>query len=371
MLRVLRIFRIFRILRAFRVFKAARGLQIIVESLASSLPALGNLGCMLLLVFFIFAALSVSLFGTVCVEGESGLAGMGAVRCFMAGDNVVGLHSNFRHMGEAIGTLFRCSTGDAWRDILDVIGQLPADDKRAISSLEWDKMSDLLGYDAKNLSPEDPRYIPRLFSSNGRMEMAKIAIRNWNASVYGMDNDPDWPAPATVPVAARWIALATMALPGCLSDDHVFELESEGLMDCSQVSQDPRVYAPPLARKGNRCQSTCAVGGELNYVIASFFFALFVVISNFVILQLVIAVLMDQLEDKEKAERDTTNDIVIGTEELQVHVFKRVFQRFKKRAMMKSFHEITQRARQQRHAAAHIADNAGSSLEIVGTTENS
>ena len=126
-------------------------MQLLVESLASSLPALANLGCIFILVFFVFAALAVSLFGTLCVEGEAGLAGMGAVRCFFAGEDVLGLHGNFRHFGEALGTLFRAQTGDAWADILNVIARSPADHTRTVTAFEWDKLSGLLGYDPREL----------------------------------------------------------------------------------------------------------------------------------------------------------------------------------------------------------------------------
>ena len=89
------------------------------------------------------------------------------------------------------------------------------------------------------------------------------------------------------------------ATQGCLTDEQVSELEREGLMDCSQVSHNPTgippraasvctckslqvplfgrsqtsdtpifhtVYDPPAPSKGNMCQSSCSVGGELNYV---------------------------------------------------------------------------------------------------------
>lgn len=339
LLRVLRIFRIFRILRAFRVFKAARGLQRIVASLAASLSSLANLGSILMLVFFIFSALATSLFGSVCVENEGGLPGLGAVRCALAGDNVVGLHSNFRHMGEAFGTLFRCSTSDAWRDILDSLAQSPADVMQPVSSLEWQRFSDLIGYDPFGLSQGDARYNAKLLSlGTARMEMAKISIRNWNASVYGMDNDPDWPTPESVPLAGEWLAMASRALPSCLSDNQVIELEGEGLMDCSYVTLDPTVYLLPTYRKGNRCQSTCAVGGDYAYLIASIFFAAFVVISNFVILQLVIAVLMDQMSNQD-ADPDGSHEHVPGSPDLRMHVFKRIYSRIHLNARRKLYRE--------------------------------
>jgi len=292
----------------------------------------------LLLVFFIFAALATSLFGTICIEGEAGLAGMGAVRCFMAGDHVLGLHANFRHMGEALGTLFRCSTSDAWREVLDSLAVHPARAEFTISLREWDVLTDKLGYDPRVLLPSDPRFNSRLLARSGRMELAKIAIQHWNASVYGMDKDIDWPTPHSVPDAADWIAVARAALPGCLTDDQVAELESAGLMDCAQVSQNPTVYAPPAARKGNRCQSTCAVGGEWNYVLACIFFAAFIVISNFVILQLVIAVLMDQMEAEKHEVEDGGKTLVLGCEELRMAVFARIFRRFKRQAVARYYY---------------------------------
>ena len=49
----------------------------------------------------------------------------------------------------------------------------------------------------------------------------------------------DRPVAQSVPEASTWLALARKALSGCLSDEMVMELESEGLVDCSQVSQSP------------------------------------------------------------------------------------------------------------------------------------
>ena len=67
-LRVLRLFRVFRILRAFRILKSAKGLMQIVTTLGRSVSALRNLGMLLALLFFIFAVLGVSFFGSVCIQ---------------------------------------------------------------------------------------------------------------------------------------------------------------------------------------------------------------------------------------------------------------------------------------------------------------
>jgi Ca2+-binding EF-hand superfamily protein len=337
--RILRIFRIFRILRAFRALKSLKGLLHIVLSLVKSLPGLMNLFLFFWLVLFIFGALSTALFGTVCVEGEASLSGMGAVRCALAGDIKVGRHWNFRHIGEALGTLFRIGvTGDAWADVLEVLGRAPANLMAPIPMREWQELVNELGYDPRHIPQHDARFNAKLLNdtqnSTVRMEIAKVAIRRWNNSAFGMDDDADWPTPASVPAAGTWLAIARKALPGCLTDDMVSELEMEGLMDCSQVSQEvpqypvayPTVYDPPFPSKGNSCQGTCAIGDELSFVIASIFLVSFIIISSFVVLQLVIAVLMDQMSAAEDAADGLIT--VPGSEELHQNVFNRMYSRF-------------------------------------------
>jgi len=298
---------------------------------------------MLVLVFFIFAALSTTLFGTICVQGEDTLPGMGAVRCALAGDATLSIYGNFRHMGESLSTLFRIGiTGDAWADILEVIGKSPPDLMMPLNSRDWHAFVDQLGYDPKELPERDFRYNAKLLNNTDkstiRMEMAKIAIRRWNESAFGMDEDADWPTPASVPAAGAWLEIARNALPGCLTDAMIEELAHEELVDCSQVSQDPTVYDPPLPNKAVVCQSTCALGNDLSFLIASVFFVIFIILSSFVVLQLVIAVLMDQLEATEDAadHGQKVNDC----EELVVPILNRVYQRFhynaRRRALLKA-----------------------------------
>ena len=381
MLRILRIFRIFRILRAFKALTSLRGLCNIVFSLARSLRSLVNLGMMLMLVFFIFAALSTTLFGTICVQGEGSLPGMGAVRCALAGDATLSIYGNFRHMGESLGTLFRIGiTGDAWADILEVIGKSPPDLMRPVNSRDWHAFVDLLGYDPKELPERDFRYNAKLLNNTDnstiRMEMAKIAIRRWNASAFGMDKDADWPTPASVPAAGAWLKIARNALPGCLTDAMIEELAHEELVDCSQVSQDPTVYDPPLPNKAVVCQSTCALGNDLSFLIASVFFVIFIIVSSFVVLQLVIAVLMDQLEATEDAADHGQK--VPDCEELVVPIFNRVYQRFhynaRRRALLKArkFHRQhlqTLENQEEIVSKEHIEDHVVSPLSITPASD--
>jgi hypothetical protein len=214
-------------------------MQMLVKSLASSLPGLANLGCIFLLVFFIFAVLSMSLFGNMCVEGESGLPGLGAVRCFL-GDGVLGAHANFRHFGEAAASLLRTQTGDAWSEIMLVISTGPVDLTREITTLEWMTLSGLLGYNPRDLDVHDPRYDSKLVSAEGgRMALAKIKMARMALPVLFQKTNPAMNKHVHIVMKRTLQILTFLSSQGCLTDENVLELESEGLMDCSQVDPNP------------------------------------------------------------------------------------------------------------------------------------
>lgn len=59
----LNLLRIFRIARVFRLIPKAKGLRTMFQTLLVSLPALGNVGSVLFLFFFIFAIMGMNLFG--------------------------------------------------------------------------------------------------------------------------------------------------------------------------------------------------------------------------------------------------------------------------------------------------------------------
>ncbi len=162
--------------------------------------------------------------------------------------------------------------GDALGDVLEVLGTSPVITSRPISTYEWQRFTNVLGYDPRDAS--EGRYNHKLLlASSARIEMAKIAIRSWNTSFFGMDTDIDWPVPIRVPQASELLLLARMALPWFLTDEIVFELEKEGLVDCSQVTQDPTVYDPPAPRQGNNCQSTKGENGVMLSPVSSFLFS--------------------------------------------------------------------------------------------------
>lgn len=59
----LNLLRIFRVARVFRLIPKAKGLRTLFQTLLVSLPALGNVGSVLFLFFFIFAVMGMNLFG--------------------------------------------------------------------------------------------------------------------------------------------------------------------------------------------------------------------------------------------------------------------------------------------------------------------
>ena len=57
--------RAFRIMRIFRLIKSSKNLRVLLDTLVYILPSLGNIGGLIFLMFFIFAALGINLFSNV------------------------------------------------------------------------------------------------------------------------------------------------------------------------------------------------------------------------------------------------------------------------------------------------------------------
>jgi len=240
-LRIQRIFRIFRILRAVRIFKTAKGLYAIAVTMMSSMPALVNLLLMLMLLFFMYGVLGVMLFGHLCSAGDETRPGIEAVRCMLhPPETLLDPHANFINMGNALLTLFRIATGDAWGEILyacqvEVVGGFP----RKVLDETWKHMVDLLQYDPRTLPPQDPEFLAA-DDDDAAIKIAMLSIRRWNHTAYGTEDHPAWPL--TSDTARDWVALARMALPFCVTDQEMYELENANLAYCGE---------------GIRCVETC------------------------------------------------------------------------------------------------------------------
>lgn len=102
---IIRVMRLLRIARVLKLLKMASGVRKLLETVIEALPQVGNLGLLFLLLFFVFAALGVELFGTVKCTSEKKCEGLGR-------------HASFESFGIAWLTLFRVATGDNWNGIM-------------------------------------------------------------------------------------------------------------------------------------------------------------------------------------------------------------------------------------------------------------
>lgn len=102
---LIRVIRVFRVTRLLKLVRSMRGLQKLIETLLFSLPSLANVGALMFLFFFIFSVLGVFLFKDI-VTGT-----------------YITSYNNFWNFGNAMITLYRCSTGENWQYVMFDVGQ--------------------------------------------------------------------------------------------------------------------------------------------------------------------------------------------------------------------------------------------------------
>nr|CBN81174.1 T calcium channel alpha 1G subunit variant 88 [Dicentrarchus labrax] len=102
---IIRIMRVLRIARVLKLLKMAVGMRALLDTVMQALPQVGNLGLLFMLLFFIFAALGVELFGDLICDSKHHCEGLGR-------------YATFRNFGMAFLLLFRVSTGDNWNGIM-------------------------------------------------------------------------------------------------------------------------------------------------------------------------------------------------------------------------------------------------------------
>jgi len=102
---IMRVMRVMRIARVLKLLKMAKGIRSLLDTVMQALPQVGNLGLLFYLLFFIFAALGVELFGRLECDSKHPCQGLGE-------------HAHFANFGMAFLTLFRVATGDNWNGIM-------------------------------------------------------------------------------------------------------------------------------------------------------------------------------------------------------------------------------------------------------------
>jgi len=92
--------RLFRIARLFRLIRFMKGLNQLFTAFLLSIPKLGNVSAILVLLLFLFAVLGVNLFSKVLFHGPHNEM------------------ANFRTFPTAVMTLIRSMTGEAWNELM-------------------------------------------------------------------------------------------------------------------------------------------------------------------------------------------------------------------------------------------------------------
>uniref|UniRef100_A0A8C5K643 Voltage-dependent T-type calcium channel subunit alpha-1H n=1 Tax=Jaculus jaculus TaxID=51337 RepID=A0A8C5K643_JACJA len=120
---IIRIMRVLRIARVLKLLKMATGMRALLDTVVQALPQVGNLGLLFMLLFFIYAALGVELFGRLECSEDNPCEGLSR-------------HATFTNFGMAFLTLFRVSTGDNWNGIMkDTLRECSREDKNCLSYL--------------------------------------------------------------------------------------------------------------------------------------------------------------------------------------------------------------------------------------------
>ncbi|KFO09714.1 Voltage-dependent T-type calcium channel subunit alpha-1I, partial [Balearica regulorum gibbericeps] len=113
---IIRIMRVLRIARVLKLLKMATGMRALLDTVVQALPQVGNLGLLFMLLFFIYAALGVELFGKLVCNDENPCEGMSR-------------HATFENF---------VSTGDNWNGIMkDTLRDCSHDDRSCLSNLQF------------------------------------------------------------------------------------------------------------------------------------------------------------------------------------------------------------------------------------------
>ncbi|KAG1967831.1 voltage-dependent T-type calcium channel subunit alpha-1I [Pimephales promelas] len=122
---IIRIMRVLRIARVLKLLKMATGMRALLDTVVQALPQVGNLGLLFMLLFFIYAALGVELFGELVCNQDYPCEGMSR-------------HATFENFGMAFLTLFQVSTGDNWNGIMkDTLRECPQGEYTCNPSLQF------------------------------------------------------------------------------------------------------------------------------------------------------------------------------------------------------------------------------------------
>ena len=106
--KILAVIEIIRAFRLVRVLSYSRGVRQLLNTVSASVPALVNVAGLVFVVFFVYAALGMSLFGQLYTVSE-----LESAKLIYLSEYV-----NFNDFGAAFVTLFAMSTGESWNGVM-------------------------------------------------------------------------------------------------------------------------------------------------------------------------------------------------------------------------------------------------------------
>jgi len=112
--------RAFRIARIVKLFRKNKKLSVIFKTFILTLPAMANVGGLMMLFVYIYAVLGVFLFAPIKYNNE------------------LNQYVNFSNIGNAMLALFRVSTGENWHLLLAALYQRKTLDYQCIESADYE-----------------------------------------------------------------------------------------------------------------------------------------------------------------------------------------------------------------------------------------
>merc|ERR550539_766507 len=94
--------RLFRAARLIKLLRRSVSIRILLFTFVQSIKALPYVMMLMMMLFFIYAIVGMQLFGTIILDPHTAIE----------------RHNHFRNVFNAFLMLFRCSTGEAWPDIM-------------------------------------------------------------------------------------------------------------------------------------------------------------------------------------------------------------------------------------------------------------